>query len=230
MNNKKENMINYSTKQLISHYGYEKYANDIIKLAHYDLKSNLGVILHFKHSELTLLIQLLKFLDNEKTKDIVISSNTKKLQLDHFAVRTLRCLLENYILEEVDYKPNGAFSLREEIQQEFKIEDIDMDEIFIYCNRRNWDFELSDEVFLKSIQKFFIDIGMLKVNNEYRLGINKEYAFINDMYEIMKGDYNIDWSTPFKEKADKVKYLIEKDIHKGRYMFMYIDFFGKNTR
>ena len=49
------------------------------------------------------------------------------------------------------------------------------------------------------------------------------------MYAILKGEYIFDWSIPDKEKADKVKYLLEKDIKKGRNIFIYIDFLGKRS-
>lgn len=216
-------IIDITIKQLIKHYGYEEYADEITKMAHLDIQVYRDLILYSKHTELEKLINIYKFLQDKKNKDFIICSNRNKVKIDEYITQTISNLLKSHIFENAEI-------FREEIQQCLETENIDMDEIFIFCNKRNWNFELTDEVFLKSIQKSFFDKGMLKVNNKFRTGLNKEYAFIHDMCEILKGEYNIDWKTPDKEKADKVKHLIEKDIHYKRHIFLYIDFFGENTR
>lgn len=215
--------IDITIKKLIKHYGYEEYTDEIIKMAHWDMQDNRNSTCYFIYTELTKLINIYKFLQNEKNKDFIICSNRDKIKIDEYIILIISDLLKKHILE-------NAESFREEMQQYFETENIDMDEIYIFCNEYNFNFELTDEVYLKSIQKHFFDRGMLKVNNEFRIGVNKEYAFINDMYEILKGEYNIDWETPDKEKADKVKYLIEKDIYYKRRSFFFIDFFGENKR
>lgn len=215
--------IDITIKQLIKHYSYEEYTDEIIKMAHLDIQAYRNLICYSTHTELTKLINIYKFLQNEKNKDFIICSNRDKIKTDEYIIHIISDLLRTHIFENAEI-------FREEMQQYFETENIDMDEIYIFCSEHNCNFELTDEVFLKSIQKHFFDKGMLKVNNEFRIGVNKEYAFINDMYEILKGEYNIDWETPDKEKADKVKYLIEKDIRYKRRPFFFIDFFGENKR
>lgn len=218
----KERKIDIAVDELIRHYDYKNYLKEITKVAHCDIEKAMDLTFHFEHTELPMLIKTLQFLKNRRNKKIIISSDIDKIQLDEFTALTLSYLLESHIQET-------AQKYVEEIQRNSGEANPSLEDISIFCQKHVKDFKLDDEVFLKSIQKTFTEIGILKVNKEYREGLNKEYAFINDMYAILKGEYIFDWSIPDKEKADKVKYLLEKDIKKGRNIFIYIDFLGKRS-
>lgn len=230
MKNRKE-AINAVVTELIKYYHYEDYSNEIMKVAHCDIEYLLDTTAHFEHTEIPSLIKLFQLLENKKNKNIIISSSIENIKLDEYVTRTICRLLESHIQETINKKEgDNSLSYIEEIQQKYKKTDISNDDIIKYFRKHVSDFEFNDEVLLKSLQKTFTDMGMLKVNKKHRTGLNKEYAFINDMLAILKGESDIDWRIPHKEKADKVKYILNKDIHKGRYSFFYLDFFGKNNR